>query len=70
MGIGDLIPVDALALEIAFNEETERRLLEMELVEIEARWKVEEEIAAIADGELTPVSGLGALRRLVRREPE
>ena len=44
----------ALALEIALNEENERRLLEMELAELEARWRQEEEIAAIADGLLTP----------------
>jgi len=66
VGIGNLITPDALALEIAVNEETERRLLEMELAELEARWKAEEEIAAIVDGELTPVSGFGALRRSVR----
>ncbi len=66
VGIGNLVTPDALALEIAVNEETERRLLEMELAELEARWKAEEEIASIVDGELTPVSGLGALRRSVR----
>ncbi len=70
VGIGNLASVDALALEIAVNEEAERRLLEMELAEIEARWKVEEEIAGIADGELTPVSGLGALRRLILPDSE
>lgn len=44
----------AVALEIALNEDAERRLLEMELAELEARWKQEEEIAAIADSLLTP----------------
>ncbi|MDX1673749.1 MAG: hypothetical protein R3314_03010 [Longimicrobiales bacterium] len=44
----------ALALEIALNEENERRLLAMELTELEARWRQQEEIAAIADGLLTP----------------
>lgn len=44
----------AVALEIALNEENERRLLEMEISELEARWREEEEIAAIVDGELTP----------------
>ena len=39
----------AFALEIALNEDVERRLLEMELKELEARWRREEEIAAIAD---------------------
>jgi hypothetical protein len=53
VGIGNLASVESLALEIAINEETERRLLEMKLAELEARWRVEEEIAAIVDGELT-----------------
>jgi hypothetical protein len=56
----------AVALEIALNEENERRLLEMELAELEARWRQEEEIAAIADGQLTPSAGLDRLRGLLR----
>ncbi len=43
----------AIALEIAVNEDRERRLLELELAALEERWKEEEEIAAIVDGELT-----------------
>ncbi|HYW10249.1 MAG TPA: hypothetical protein VE913_25010 [Longimicrobium sp.] len=42
-----------VALEIALNDEVERALLEGEVKLLEARWKVAEEIAAIADGELT-----------------
>ena len=42
----------AVALEIAVNEERERQLLELELAQLERRWKEEEEIAAIADREL------------------
>lgn len=57
----------AVALEIALNEENERRLLEMELAELEARWRQEEEIAAIADGLLTPSAGLERIRNLLRR---
>ncbi len=53
----------AVALEIALNEENERRLLQMELRELEARWREEEELAAIVDGELTPVRGLERLLR-------
>lgn len=45
----------SLALEIAVNDDAERRLLRMELSAIEARWREEEEIAAIIDGELTPL---------------
>ena len=56
----------ALALEIALNEENERRLLEMELAELEARWRQEEEIAAIVDGELTGDLGLSRLRKVIR----
>jgi hypothetical protein len=51
----------AVALEIALNDETERRLLEMELWELERRWKEEEEIAAIVDRELSFLPGLDRL---------
>lgn len=40
---------DALALEIALNEESERRALEGELAALEAAWREAEEIARIAD---------------------
>lgn len=66
--IGRLPTGDSLALEIALNEETERRLLQMELSELEARWRIEEEIAAIVDTELTPLAGFGAFRRAIRSE--
>lgn len=36
--------------------------LELELEELGARWREEEEIAAIADGELTPLPLLDRLR--------
>lgn len=49
-----LSATDVLALEIAANERIERRLLEAEAHELEKRWRDEERIAAIADGELTP----------------
>lgn len=51
----------AVALEIALSEEDERRLLEMELAELERRWKEEEEIAAIVDRELSFIPGLDRL---------
>lgn len=56
----------AMALEIALNEDSERRLLEMEIAELEARWRAEEEIAGIVDGVLTPSPSLDRLRRRVR----
>ena len=49
----------AIALEIAVNEDRERRLLELELEALEERWREEEEIAAIVDGELTWLPGRG-----------
>ncbi len=45
----------SIALEIAVNDDNERKMLELELAEIEQRWREEEEIAAIVDGELTAV---------------
>ncbi|MGH7459408.1 MAG: hypothetical protein ACREMA_00065 [Longimicrobiales bacterium] len=51
--LGELPRPYALALEIAINHETERRLLELEVSELEARWKQEEELAAIVDNELS-----------------
>ncbi|HEV2132039.1 MAG TPA: hypothetical protein VGR27_13085 [Longimicrobiaceae bacterium] len=42
--------VDRLALEMAANEDAERRVLEGELRQLEAAWREAEEIAAIADG--------------------
>lgn len=42
--------VDRLALEMAANEDTERRALAGELLELERAWRDAEEVAAIADG--------------------
>jgi hypothetical protein len=42
----------SLALEIAFNDDAERRLLRGEAEAVERQWEEEERIAAIADGEL------------------
>lgn len=56
--LGELPRAHALALEIAINEQTERKLLELELKELEARWLQEEELAAIVDRELTFVPGV------------
>ncbi len=56
----------AIGLEIALNDDAERRLLELELSELEARWREEEELASIVDNELTPVPALEKLRRMLR----
>jgi hypothetical protein len=46
-----------LALEIAINDSVERQFLQGELRYLERVWKEQEEIAAIADEELTSVPG-------------
>lgn len=63
--LGDLQRTGAVALEIAANENAEQHLLELELAELEAHWRREEELAAIVDGELTPLPLLESLRRKV-----
>jgi len=55
--------VDRLALEMAANEDTERRALEGQLAELEAAWRDAEEIAAIADT-LLPSRRADAMARL------
>jgi hypothetical protein len=52
---------DALALEMALHEDSERRALEGELAALEAAWREAEEIAGIADS-LTAVERLASLR--------
>lgn len=42
--------VDRLALEMAANEDAERRAMQGELAALDAAWREAEEIAAIADG--------------------
>lgn len=63
--LGDLGRTGGIALEIAANESAEQRLLELELAELEAHWRQEEELAAIIDGELTPLPLLETLRRKI-----
>lgn len=52
---------ERLALEMAVHEESERRAFEGELRSLEAAWQEAEEIAAIADGLLTPPSAIARL---------
>ena len=49
MRLVELPAVDLLALEMAANEDTERRAMEGELADLERAWREAEEIAAIAD---------------------
>jgi len=65
--LGGLQRTGAIALEIAANDTAEQLLLELELAEVEAHWKREEELASIIDGELTPLPLLETLRRKVTR---
>ncbi len=55
----------AIALEISIHKERERRLLQMELAELEAHWRREEELARIIDEELSFASFGGAIRRKI-----
>jgi hypothetical protein len=50
------------ALEMAVNDETERVLLQLDAADVEARWREEEIIAAISDGELTELPILDRMR--------
>lgn len=55
-GALDLLPpVSRLALEMSLHESSEQRALGAELATLERDWREAEEIAAIADGMLTPV---------------
>ncbi len=63
--LGDLRRTGGIALEIAANESREQRLLELELAELEAHWRQEEELAEIIDGELTDVPLIETVRRRI-----
>jgi hypothetical protein len=65
-GLFGLSATDRLALEMALHEEAEQRALRGELSELERAWRDAEEIAAIADGLLTPSSIREALNKLRR----
>lgn len=63
--LGDMPRTFTIGMEIAANDAAEHRLLQLEVAELEAVWRQEEEIAAIVDGELTPLPLLENLRRRV-----
>jgi hypothetical protein len=63
--LGDLPPIGLTALEITVSAARERTLLNLEAQALQARWRREEELAALVDGELSPVARLeGLVRRL------
>ena len=49
-----LSATERLALEMAVHEESERRVMEGELAVLETAWRDAEQIAQIADEDLTP----------------
>lgn len=59
--LGELSDTGQVALEIAVHEHHEQLLLSMEVAELEAHWRREEELASIIDSELTPGPPRGAL---------
>jgi hypothetical protein len=61
--LGDLPAVGSVALEILGDAAKERALLKLELASLEARWREEEELASLVDGELTPFPALRGLGR-------
>jgi hypothetical protein len=60
--LGELQPIGLTALEIIVNAARERTLLRLEVESLRARWRREEELAALVDGELSPVPLLKALK--------
>ncbi len=62
LALGRIPPRLSFALEIAVSGEHERELLQLEVAALELRWREEEALAAIVDGELTPLPA-GAPRR-------
>jgi len=64
--LGGIPPIGILALEITTMDAREGRILKLELEELRFRWRQEEELAALIDGDLTPMPLLGSLIRRVR----
>ncbi|MCJ7627259.1 MAG: hypothetical protein MUO50_02610, partial [Longimicrobiales bacterium] len=60
--LGELQPMGLTALEITVNAARERSLLKLEVESLRARWRREEELAALVDGELSPVPLLQLFR--------
>jgi hypothetical protein len=66
--LGQLQPIGLTALEMMVNSARERTLLKLRAEALQARWREEETLAALVDGELSPVPGLKSLVRKVRGE--
>jgi hypothetical protein len=59
--LGDLQPMGLTALEITVVAARERSLMRLEVQALQARWRREEDLAALVDGELSPVARIGHL---------
>lgn len=66
--LGELPHISRVALRILANEADERRVLNLEAAALERRWREEEELAAIIDGELSFAEGLEGARLRMREE--
>jgi hypothetical protein len=64
--LGDLQPIGLTALECLVVAARERTLMRLEVEALQARWRREEELAALVDGELSPLAPLGAIIWKVR----
>jgi len=60
--LGDLQPMGLMALEIMVNAARERTLMKLEVEALQARWRREEELASLMDGELSPVARFRSFR--------
>ena len=68
--LGSLPPGMRLAMEMALHSDDERRAMEGELQELEARWRDAETIAKISDGLLVPESVDNRHHALREKQPE
>ncbi|NNM03742.1 MAG: hypothetical protein HKO65_01465 [Gemmatimonadetes bacterium] len=59
--LGDLQPIGLTALEVVVSAARERTLMRLEAEALQARWRREEELARLVDGELSPISPMGAV---------
>jgi hypothetical protein len=65
--LGALQPIGLTALDIAVSAARERTLMQLEVEALQARWRREEELAALVDGELSPLPRLEDLIRRTRK---
>lgn len=59
--LGDLQPMGLTALECVISAARERTLLKLEVEALQARWRREEELAALMDGALSPFTPLATV---------